>query len=74
MCPNFSELLFLRWNKNAVFKKNNQNKPLEKCLFCYFMFGSWPYFLNKTLHKVYDNQLRKRTEKNAYHSSSLHNI
>ena len=64
MCINFPELLLLKDNGNVVFfSKTTPNKVkgpffLEKCPFCYVMFGGCPYILNTTLIKKYSNKLK----------------
>ena len=50
MCVHFPELLLLKCNENVVFiSKTTQNKVkgiffLEKCPFCFVMFGGLPSF------------------------------
>ena len=62
MCAHFLELSFLKCNGNAVFFfKNTRSKEKGPFLFekLYFLsFGGCPYFLYKTLDKVYNKQLR----------------
>ena len=60
-------------------KINQKSLFIEKCPFCYDIFEGCPYFLNKTLDKVYSAQLRScnptnKQTKNTNHSSPLQNI
>lgn len=52
---NFSELLLLKYNENAVFVFSFKLFFIEKWPFCYFMFIGYPYILEKSLDKVYNH-------------------
>ena len=72
----FAERLFLKCNENAVFfLKITHNKVkgpflLEKGPLRYVMFSDCPYFLFKTLNKVYSSQSKKLQ---PYKQKKIHN-
>ena len=80
--PKKSQNIYLRYLFNFLANCFTQNKvkgpfSLEKCPFCYVIIGGHPYFLNKTLDKVYNNQLRSCNPTNRKQYIALfspHNI
>ena len=71
----FSERLLLKYNENTVFffkiTQNKEKIPLEDCTFCHVKFGGCPYLLNKTLNKIYINQLRSCNPTNRRENIAL---